>query len=76
MNLMFYFSGEERKAGGGGYFFDRTWSERLVVSNVNSSQKSKSIRALLELLIILAKNHIHYKSVVDGKLQQSKNVYV
>ena len=52
MNLMFYFSGEERKAGfgggggggGGEVLFDQTWSERLVVSNVNTRQKSKSIR--------------------------------
>ena len=43
---------------------------------MNSSKKSKSIRVLLELLITLAKNHVHYKSVVDGKLQLSKNVYV
>ena len=40
--------------GGGGYFWIGH-GQRLVVSNVNSSQKSKSIRVLLELLIILAK---------------------
>ena len=41
--------------GGGRGILDRAWAEGLEVSNVNSSQKSESIRVLLELLIILAK---------------------
>ena len=39
------------RGGGGGVLLDRIGAEGVVVSNVNSSQKSKSIRVLLELLI-------------------------